>query len=504
MRRYLVKNKILLVSVTIVFFSSFLNNKKSYSQHLFFSTLSIKDGLPSNIISGIVQDENDFIWIGTGNGLTRYDGNRFKTFKKSESINSLPSNEISCLLADGDFIWIGTWNGLCKINTITYEITRIDLGKNKAVRTLYKGQPNSIWIGTESALIQYQNDKKKIVKSFTKNNSGLSHNTIRSIYQDKKGTLWVGTYDKLNKLITGSARFETFDLKGTYKPSLKNNLICGDIKPFSKDNDSLLWIGTETGLCLFNAANDTHQQFTDKNVNFSNEVVKCIYPDEEGNLWLGTDFGLNVFNPDKLASTSYFHNPQTPYSIANNAIWQIFEDTGGVIWFVTSNGLSRLNKHRNFYDYHEVSNQVENQTVGNQVKSVLIAKNNAVWLATLHGVIRIDQKNNQKELFHTNSPDSKRILLNNSYALEEDDYGRIWIGTAGGINVWDKLTGRILDQQPERPAHLRLRAELLLERFGDLRRPRLHGGAVCVLPADHHRVAARRQRRRQLRQTVLR
>ena len=155
--------------------------------------------------------------------MTRYDGNHFKTFKKSEYLNSLPSNEISCLLVDGDFIWVGTWNGLCKIHTITYEISRIDLDKNKTVRTLYKGLHNIIWVGTESGLIQYDNDKNTILKLFNTNNSGLSHNTVRSIYQDKKGTLWAGTYDKLNKLTHEGNRFEVFDLKGNYKPSLKNS-----------------------------------------------------------------------------------------------------------------------------------------------------------------------------------------------------------------------------------------------------------------------------------------
>jgi len=416
--------------------------KNLNAQNLFFSTLSIKDGLPSNIISGIAQDEHDFIWIGTGHGLTRYDGSHFRTFQKNESTNSLPSNETSCLLADGNHIWVGTWNGLCKINTTTYEITRINLGKNKTVRTLNKGTGDVIWIGTESGLIEYQKKKDTITNIFTSAKHGLSHNTIRSFYQDKRGTLWVGTYDKLSKLKPGDKQFEVFDLKGTYKSSLKNNLICGEIKPVSESNDSLLWVGTETGLCLFNTVNGSYQRFGDKSTKFSNEVIKCIYPDGDGNLWLGTDFGLNVFNPTSQSSETYFHNPQTSYSIANNAIWQIFEDTGGVIWFVTSNGLSRLNKNRNFYEYNEVSSQVENQIVGNQVKAVLTTKKGILWLATLHGAIRIDQ-NNQKKIFDTNAPEHTRILLNNSYALEEDDLGRIWIGSAGGINIWDEAKGKM-------------------------------------------------------------
>lgn len=419
------------------------------AQSPLFSTLSVRDGLPSNVVSAVAQDEHNFIWIGTGNGLCRYDGYRFQTFKKSESLNSLPANEISSLLVDDDYLWVGTWRGLCKINTRTFEVTRMDSsvgvlrkGQTVAVRTLYRGRDHSIWIGTADGLLKYTRENNRF-EHFTSANSNLSHNTIRSLYEDRNGNLWAGTYDKLNKLAPGQHTFEVFDLKGSYKPSLKNNLICGDIKPASRTSDTLLWVGTETGLCLFNTITGTYQHFAEYNVPFSNEVIKCLYTDDEGDLWLGTDFGLNVFNPATNKNTAYFHNPQLPYSIANNVIWQIFEDRGGVIWFVTSNGLSRLSKYRNFYQYHEVSYSTANQTIGNQVKSVLVSSSGMLWLATLHGVIRMDPETNTKQVFDTQSPEKYRILLNNVYALEEDNAGRIWIGTAGGINVWDERKQRM-------------------------------------------------------------
>src|SRR5258706_6972021 len=241
----------------------------------FFSTLSIRDGLPSNIISAVAQDGHNFIWIGTGNGVSRFDGYHFKNFKREESINSLPANEISSLLTDGNYVWVGTWKGLCKINTTTFEITRIDLGENNVIRTLYKGRDNDIWIGTATGLIRYVRKNEQFLV-FNGQNSNISHQTIRSLYQDRAGNLWVGTYDKLNKLVAGSNHFVTYDLKGNYKPSLKNNLIC-DVKPFSADSDSLLWVGTETGLCLFNPGTGTYHHYSDKDVPFSNEVIKCIY-----------------------------------------------------------------------------------------------------------------------------------------------------------------------------------------------------------------------------------
>ncbi len=408
-----------------------ISNRTVAADSLYFSTLSIRDGLPSNIISAIAQDKNDFIWIGTSNGLCRYDGHRFITFKR-EGSNSLPANEISALLIDGDFIWVGTWKGLCKVNTLTFEVVPVDMKGNNVIRALCK-KGDDIWVGTTNGLIKYSKDG---LIEYNTSNSNISHNTIRAIHPDKYGNLWVGTYDKVNKLPKEKNSFIQIDLKGDYKPELKNNLIT-DIKP-NLSNDSLIWIGTETGLCELNVFSGRHRSYNERNARLSNEVVKNIYTDHEGNLWLGTDFGLNIFAPKNFSNRVVFHNPQLPYSIGNNVIWQIMEDSGGVIWFVTSNGLSRLNKYRDYYDFHEVSYYSSSQTIGNQVRSMLITRQGTMWLATQHGALRINQVTGERIMFDTHSPEGKRILLNNVYALEEDDFGRIWIGTAGGINVWDE------------------------------------------------------------------
>jgi signal transduction histidine kinase/ligand-binding sensor domain-containing protein/AraC-like DNA-binding protein/AmiR/NasT family two-component response regulator len=402
----------------------------------YFSTISVNDGLPSNVIAAVAEDDFKFIWIGTANGLARYDGYHFRTFRKGEPDNTIPSNQISSLLTVGEDLWVGSWNGLCRINTRTLEVTRVDLGAHKVVRVLHKDRDGNVWIGTATALLRHEAANGSFT-AFTTYNSNLSHNTVRSIYHDSRGDLWVGTYDRLNKLQKGATTFSSFDLKGTYRPALKNNLIC-DIKPLSSDNDSILWVGTETGLCRFNTSDGNFIPYNEQNVGFSNEVIKAIYVSDDENVWLGTDFGLQVFQQGSQSSSSFFHNPQVSYSIASNVVWQIFEDSGGVIWFVTSNGVSKLNKFRSIFDYHEVSHKLGTQTIGNQVKAALVTRNGMIWLATLHGVLRIDPLKKTQRVFDTESPARERILLNNVFALEEDDWGRIWIGTAGGINVWNE------------------------------------------------------------------
>lgn len=430
--------RFLLLAVLLYGVQSALIGKCVAKEVAFFSNLSMRDGLPSNIITAIAQDKYDFIWIATGSGLARYDGYDFKVFKKSESPNSLPSNELSALLACDDFLWVGTWNGLCKINIRTFKVTRIDLGEKPAIRALYRAKGNIIWIGTNDGLIRYSMEKDQY-KLYTSRNSGLSHNTVRAIYEDDDGNLWVGTYNKLNKLPNKQERFIQFDLKGNYKPVLRNHLIL-DIQPDPASGGEMLWVGTETGLYKINARSGYFHHFAEKETGFSNEVIKCVYTDTDDNLWLGTDFGLNIFNAEKNSVEQAFHNPQLGYSLANNVIWQIFRDRSGLIWLVTSNGLSRINKDGAFYAYHEVSHVAENQPIGNQVRSVLISSTGKYWLGTLHGVIRIDPKANSRRIFDISGPG---VARNNVFALEEDQFGRIWIGTAGGINIWDEKKQRM-------------------------------------------------------------
>jgi len=403
----------------------------------FFSTLSMRDGLPTNIISSITQDQYGFLWIGTGNGLARYDGYKFKIFQRSKSVQSLSSNEINVVVAADDHVWIGTWEGLCKVNIRSLEVSRIDLGIKSPVRTLLPGKNNMLWIGTANGLIQYSIDNGKY-QLYNDVNSQLSHNMVRSIFEETNGNLWVGTYDGLNVLKKGENTFITIYSNESFPPSFKNHLIL-DIKPTSAISDSLLWIGTELGLYTLNSRSLDFEKYNNEKIRLSNEVIKYIYTDREQNIWLGTDFGLNIIKTASDAHEIYFHNPKLAYSIANNVIWQVFEDAGGVIWLVTSNGLSRINKFGNFYTYHEITTESEQQPIGNQVKSFLTSSSGKYWLATQHGVIMIDPVTGKKTLFDTSSPANQRLLLNNAFALEEDKLGRIWIGTAGGINIWDEV-----------------------------------------------------------------
>lgn len=416
--------------ISIIFL---LNFQQIKAQSFFFTSIGVENGLPSNVTNSIVQDLYGFIWIGTQEGVCRSDGYKMVVFKSLADPASIPSNNISTLLLDGDIVWVGTWNGLCTINTKTFKVQRVNIGISKAIRSLYKDNSGNIWIGASNGLIIY-NKKEDRYQFFDADNSNISHNTIRAFYQTKNGDMWIGTYNGLNRCRNN--HFEHFNLKGQYKPLLKNNLICSII-PFSEKNDSLLWVGTETGLCLFNTYTGEYKVYNLSNTDLSNEVIKCIYSQNDSLLWLGTDFGLNIFNYKTKSVKSFYHDPLVNSTISNNVIWQIYEDDANRLWLITSNGASLLDNHEKLYRFYEEYHSLGFPKIGNQIRDILISKDGKTWLGTLYGVICKDPKTGKTEKFTADGPPGQKILLNNVFALFEDPLGMIWMGTAGGINIWD-------------------------------------------------------------------
>jgi ligand-binding sensor domain-containing protein len=210
------------------------------------------DGLSHSTVQCIGQDKHGFIWVGTKNGLNIYDGIRFKHLVPVLSDEkSLPGNNITELVFEGDSVWVATRSGLCKMDVKTKSCKRFDLGENIDIRAIFlEHNNNTLWVGTVSGLLKL-NTITGQYREFNTSSSNISNNTIRAIYKDSEQNLWVGTYDKLNLLKPQSEVFKHINLKTAQQTNIKYNLVLS-ICPYAANNDSLLWVGTETGLVLYN------------------------------------------------------------------------------------------------------------------------------------------------------------------------------------------------------------------------------------------------------------
>jgi len=421
---------------------------KAYQQ-IRFQSITDKDGLSFYRVRVMAQDAYGFMWFGTDNGLDRFDGQHITQFRSNpddpmRSESSL-QGVVTCLLSEPEQerMWIGTRRGgLFYINVKTFRITSINLGPYNDIRTMAWDHEGKIWVGAQNGLLHFD-PKTYDYAIYNKENSKISHEQIRSIYQDRSGNLWIGTLNKLNKLNVQSVEFQSFDIKGDYHLPIQNNLIL-DIRPYSEVSDSLLWIGTETGLCLFDRYRHTYRVYRkgDRNV-ISNDKVVAIYPADSMNIWVGTDFGLNLFNLQSETSQVFYHIPTNSLSLSSNKIHSIFEDQTGNIWFATDNGVNMLSRSAEPFFFYPVQKEIDGQRVGIQVNNIIADRKGNFWLATQQGVINFSIKDGiLKSLKHQNN-DPMSLLADKCLDLYIDEFEKLWIATNKGINVWDPVSSRI-------------------------------------------------------------
>ena len=423
-----------IILLTLLVPGNLLTLQAESTSALYFMNLTTREGLSSNVTNSIVQDAYGFVWIGTQEGLCRFDGYKMQYFRSGNGVAALSSDNISCLLLDGDRLWVGTWEGLNVVDVRTFETRRLETGKARVIRTLFRDEEGRVWAGTSEGALVYEKGRD-IMHRITTYNSDLSHNMVRSFCQTPDGAVWIGTYDGLNRYFEGG--MVNYRLKGDYKPLMENNLICS-ILPVPGKEDHLLWVGTETGLVAFDYVTGSQHHYNATNTTFSNEVIKTIYAPNDSVLFLGTDFGLNVFQPESGRNEVHYHDPLISSSIGSNVVWEIFEDRQQRLWFITSNGVSILNHGAPLYTLHEEFFSDQTPRVGNQVRDILVSRKGDVWLASIHGVIQHRKGSDQSTTFSVGEAGPGRLLIDNVYCLQEDEQGRIWIGTAAGLNVWDE------------------------------------------------------------------
>lgn len=409
----------------------------SSAQLVKFSNLTMADGLSNSQVYCIDQDKYGFIWIGTNSGLNIYDGIHFRHFyHEEENKMSIPGNTIPVMIINGDSVWLGTRNGLSVMDVKTKKCKPVDIGDNEDVRTLFLDKKQQIlWVGTNTGLIKY-NIKTQKYKEFNRRNSDISHNTIRSLYVDSEGAVWVGTYNKLNRLMPNSTVFRTIELKQSFDRVVKNNLILS-ILPYNSSQDSLLWIGTQTGLILYNRYTTEIKYFNEKNTGLTNNVIKAMHRTAAGKVWIGTDLGLSEMSSD-FSFQTHLHNPFESYSLINSAVWEVFEDNSGALWFGTSNGISILSNTSNRFQFFPISRTDNKNIIGCEVRGVMQDSKGDLWVSTQTGVMKYDLKNQAVKTLISDDNE----LFNDTKSVFEDSKGRIWIATNGGISLIDPTTNK--------------------------------------------------------------
>ncbi|MEP7265821.1 MAG: two-component regulator propeller domain-containing protein, partial [Bacteroidota bacterium] len=302
--------------------------------------ITSEDGLSDNQVTCVLRDKSGFMWIGTKDGLNRYDGREFYTFRHFENDStSLCGNNISCLTQDADsLLWIGTAStGFCSYDFRTGKFTSYNkrntpLNSNSINTIAFDKNRNQLWLGLNNAGLQLFDLKTKkfpttenlislntyldiVVRDTIPYFAGIgeslkrlgkigkhrgivteSGSTINKIYIASDHYLWCGAWDNgLHEFDNSTKKLNTFYFDGTDKLNISGN----EIISITEDADKILWCGTKaSGILFFDLKTKT---FVNK-YRFSQPVtsrINCIYKDDFNRIWVGTETGLFIYDPLK-------------------------------------------------------------------------------------------------------------------------------------------------------------------------------------------------------------
>ncbi len=390
----------LLLQVAVVSFSFALDPHKDISRYTHVNWQT-EDGLPQIAVQCIIQTQDGYLWLGTQEGIVRFDGVQFTVFDRANT-QGINHNSIQSLLQTTDgSMWAGTLGGLTRMyenKFIAY--TRADGLANNDVFDLYEDAQKNLWIATNGGgLSVWKNGK---FTNFTIKD-GLVDNYTTCVRGGKDGVIYIGTNSGLAKFANGV--FITY----TTDDGLANN----NVRSLYVDSNNVLWVGTGAGLCRLK--NGKWTTFTTKD-GLADNRVRSIYRDHDGNLWIGTNGGgLSRMWSNQISSYS------ADDGLIDGNVSALCEDSEGSLWVGTVGG--GLNRFRDgsitMYGEKEGLSQ-------DAVRGIYEAHDGSIWIGSDNrGITRF--KNGLLTVYMT-----PQALTNGVRGICEGPDGSLWFGTYGG------------------------------------------------------------------------
>ncbi|MDJ0916493.1 MAG: sigma 54-interacting transcriptional regulator [Woeseiaceae bacterium] len=428
------------------------NAHASDSRSMRFSHITHEDGLSQSFVYAMAQDRDGFMWLGTQEGLNRFDGHNFRIYAEDpDNPEALADDGIRTLfLDDTGLLWIGTdAGGLSAFDPVTETFKtylhdptdRTSIADN-LVRVVMEDSAGNLWVGTDGSGLDRLDRDTGIFEHFPHDPldpGSLAGGHVWDIAQRNDGTLWVATSEGLSRFNPIEKTFTNFRHDQDDPASLSDSRL----RALFEDSRGDLWIGTLTGgLNRFDDDTSTFERFehrAEDPSSLSSNQVNAIFEDDDGVLWVGTDRGLNAWNPESMSFSSYREDPVDPDSIANDNVLSIFQDHGGVLWVGTYEGLSLWNPTtRAMLHYRQDANDPSSLS-SNVVTSFTEDATGRVWVGTFGGGINIlDREVGRFSRLVHDPEDDSSISSNRVMALLTDSTGTIWAGTRNaGLNRID-------------------------------------------------------------------
>ncbi|GAB2996114.1 hypothetical protein GCM10027050_12510 [Psychrosphaera aestuarii] len=428
-----------------------LSEPKTFLQStIIFSSLDSNNLLSNNTVNDIAQDKLGFIWIGTNDGLIKYDGRTAQHFKfKIGDRLKLNSNLIRTIFRDSEErLWIGRDGGLSLFlpekNTFLSFEEHKDYNSIKGLEfvTIAEGPDKNIWFGTsKSGLVQFNPNTNSFTKYTADKLSNLSSNRISDLTFDTYGTMYVATYDEgINVKNFSESKFHQLTIETNSKSQIN------DIRTLHVTHDNHLWAGTEYhGVLLVNLnSRETRHFKPDKSdpYSFCDSMVNDVMEDSNGSSWFATQNGLCKFNSQSQSFTRYIAENNRNTSLLSNQISSIFEDDGGVIWLGSIKGVNYWNASSR--PFQHISSATSPLMESDDILSFAETQDNTLYIGSLEGGISKYEKvsNSLSHFSLSEEMGPKQPIAVPS--LNVSSSNKLWIGTMdAGVYVKNLENGQL-------------------------------------------------------------
>ena len=444
----------------------------SQTEEYLFKQLTDADGLSQSTIFSTIQDEDGYLWLGTVDGLNRYDGYEFRIFENDPSDpTTISDNFISAIFQDSDgFIWVGTINGY---------LNRFD----KQTEIFKRFYINDFFTTIRSP----ENNFYDYPLAFSRDQI----NTITTITEDKDGYLWIGTWGN------GIIKLDRNTEKGVHiynEPDNPNSLGSNRVLDILADKEGNIWIATfgagiDKLVKDYSAKNNSNSKFlhyTSQNnyeKSLSDNKVITLFEDKIGNLWIGTFYGglnkLDVINkyysPEKAKFTTYVYKRNNSNSLSNNTVMAIEQDFDRYLWIGTfGGGLDRLEIASETFVNFSRNSSHNSQFPDVEILSLFIDRSGILWVGSHlgEGVTKVQKNISNFEIINSQSTGKLKLNDNVVWSLMKDREDNFWVGTyRGGINIlnFKSKQTKILKNLPQTNSisdnHIRSLAE---DKFGNI------------------------------------
>lgn len=398
-----------------------------------FNHLTIDQGLSSNRVYSILQDSEGFMWIGTSNGLNRYDGYQVKHYYyDAENPYSINSNEVYTLFEDSDFnLWVGTiGEGLCKYDREKDRFIRYSEFNKQSIRNIIEDEEKNLWIFGEGAFSRIDKKTNKIQKFNEKYPIKRIQTACRA---SQPNEFWLGTAE--DGLYLVNVKTNTFK-HYTYDKNKPHSLSSNNILKVYLDKKGLLWIGTiDAGVDFLNPQTEifTNYRHEENNLNSLPINRAQAFLEVEGKLWIGTENGgLSVFDPLQKIFTNYQYEAENLHSISSNMIsagqGSLYIDKQGRILVCTGfGGVNIIDK------YYEKIAKLSIPLTNSTVNAIIVDSKKRLWIGTEGNLVKVE---NDKTFSYFNFP----VL-----SIAEDKNGVVWVGTwLNGLQFYDEKSDKFI------------------------------------------------------------